>query len=152
MRIHFLAELTKTVDVTRAMGPVFIWSDLEPCIAIVSACLPHLAPLRHIIRDRIPSSFGSERGNGTGNSSRILGGGESSSKGPLFTYGGSRYFGGGDKLKLGDNDDEVELTNRVTTGYQADGQTSSRPSSADNVTDQSIHVQTSYTQTTEHRH
>ncbi|KAI1068509.1 hypothetical protein LB507_004368 [Fusarium sp. FIESC RH6] len=52
VRIHFLNELTKTVDLTRAMGPVFIWSDLEPCIAIVSACLPHLAPLRHVIRDR----------------------------------------------------------------------------------------------------
>ncbi|WZH48505.1 pth11-like integral membrane protein [Fusarium acuminatum] len=152
VRIHFLTELTKTVDVTRAMGPVFIWSDLEPCIAIVSACLPHLAPLRHIIRDKISSSFGSERGKGTGDSSKRWGGGESSSKGPMFTYGGTKYFGGGDKLKLGDNDDEVELTNRVTTGSQAGRQASSRSSSAENVTDQSIYVQTSYTQTTEHRH
>jgi hypothetical protein len=70
----------------------------------------------------------------------------------MFTYGGTKYFGGGDKLKLGDNDDEVELTNRVTTGSQAGRQASSRSSSAENVTDQSIYVQTSYTQTTEHRH
>ncbi|CAJ0544318.1 Ff.00g035570.m01.CDS01 [Fusarium sp. VM40] len=151
VRIHFLTELTKTVDVTRAMGPVFIWSDLEPCIAIVSACLPHLAPLRHIIRDRISSSLGSERGKGTGNSSKKWGGGESSSKDPMFTYGGSRYFGVGDKLKLGDNDDEVELTNRVTAGPQAGRQESSRSSSGENITAQSIYVETSYTQTIEHQ-
>jgi hypothetical protein len=69
----------------------------------------------------------------------------------MFTYGGSRYFGGGDKLKLGDNDDEVELTNRVTAGSQTGRQTSSRSISAENVTDHSIYVQTSYTQTAEHR-
>ncbi|SPJ73839.1 related to integral membrane protein [Fusarium torulosum] len=151
VRIHFLTELTKTVNVTRAMGPVFIWSDLEPCIAIVSACLPHLAPLRHIIRHRISSTFGSERGKGTDSSSKKWGGGESNAKGPMFTYGGSRYFGAGDKLKFGDNDDEVELTNRVIAGSQAGRQTPSRSISADSVVDRSIYVQTSYTQTAEHR-
>lgn len=132
VRIHFLNELTKTVDLTRAMGPVFIWSDLEPCIAIVSACLPHLAPLRHVIRDRVSSTFGSKRGKGTDNSANNLGIGESSSKGPMFTYGGSRYFGRGDKLKLGDNDDEVELTGLGTDMTKTCRQTSSRPSSAEN--------------------
>ena len=132
VRIHFLTELTKTVDLTRAIGPVFIWSDLEPCIAIVSACLPHLAPLRHVIRDRISSTFGSQRGKSTGNSANNLGGGESSSKGPMFTYGGSRYFGRGDKLKLGDNDDEVELTGLGKAVTKSCRQTSSRPSSAEN--------------------
>ncbi|RFN49171.1 pth11-like integral membrane protein [Fusarium flagelliforme] len=131
VRIHFLTELTKTVDLTRAMGPVFIWSDLEPCIAIVSACLPHLAPLRHVIRDRISSTFGSQRGKGTSNSAKNGGGGESSSKGPMFTYGGSRYFSRRDKFKLGDNDDEVELTKLETAVTKACRQTSSRPNFAE---------------------
>ncbi|EWG38386.1 hypothetical protein FVEG_01609 [Fusarium verticillioides 7600] len=70
VRIHFLIELSKTKDVTRAMGPVFIWSDLEPCIAIVSAYLPHLAPLRHIVWDKISSTFGSQDAKGTGTDSK----------------------------------------------------------------------------------
>ena len=120
------------MDLTRAMGPVFIWSALEPCIAIVSACLPHLAPLRHVIRDRLSSTFGSQRGKSTGNSANNLGGEESISKGPMFTYGGSKYFGRRDKLKLGDDDDEVELTGLGTAVTKTCRQTSSRPSSAEN--------------------
>ncbi|KAF4973592.1 hypothetical protein FSARC_166 [Fusarium sarcochroum] len=151
VRIYFLTELTKTANVTRAMGPIFIWSDLEPCIAIVSACLPHLAPLRHIVRDKISSTFGSNGGGQTGTGSKQWKDGGSSSKGPMFTYGGSKYFGGGERLKLGDNDDEVELTNRVTAGPALGNAPSSSSSSTENVTKQSIHVHKSYTQTTERR-
>ena len=98
----------------------------------MSACLPHLAPLRHVIRDRISSTFGSQGGKGTGNSAKNHGGGESSSQGPMFTYGGSRYFGRGDKLKLGDNDDEVELTGLGTAVSKSCRPTSSRPSFTEN--------------------
>ncbi|SCV36303.1 related to integral membrane protein [Fusarium fujikuroi] len=151
VRIHFLAELSKTNDVTRAMGPVFIWSDVEPCIAIVSACLPHLAPLRHIVRDKISSTFGSQDAKGTGIRSKELKSATSNSKGPKFTYGGSRYFGGGDKLKLADHDDEVELTNRITGGSVLGHTVSNHSSSAENIDRQGIHVQTSYTQQRELR-
>ncbi|KAF5650626.1 Pth11-like integral membrane [Fusarium sp. NRRL 52700] len=151
VRIHFLAELSKTKDVTRAMGPVFIWSDLEPCIAIVSACLPHLAPLRHIVRDKISSTLGSEDAKGTGTGSKQWKSAGSNSKGPMFTYGGSKYFGGGDKLKLADHDDEVELTNRITGGETLGQAASTHSSSAENVNRQGIHVQTSYTQQSEQR-
>ncbi|KAF4335777.1 Pth11-like integral membrane [Fusarium beomiforme] len=151
VRIHFLTELTKTRDVTRAMGPVFIWSDLEPCIAIVSACLPHLAPLRHIVRDKISSTFGSQGDKGTGTGSKQWKNGTSNSKGPMFTYEGSRYFGGGDKLKLGDYDDEVELTNRITGTSVLDNMASTQSSSAENIGKQGIPVHTSYTQQAEQR-
>ncbi|KAF4957001.1 hypothetical protein FGADI_3413 [Fusarium gaditjirri] len=151
VRIHFLTELTKTRDVTRAMGPVFIWSDLEPCIAIVSACLPHLAPLRHIVRDKISSTFGSQGDKGAGTGSKQWKSSTSNSKGPIFTYGGSRYFGGGDKLNLGDHDDEVELTNRITGGSVLDNTASTQSSSAENISKPGIHVHTSYTQQAEQR-
>ncbi|VTT83788.1 unnamed protein product, partial [Fusarium fujikuroi] len=151
VRIHFLTELSKTNDVTRAMGPVFIWSDLEPCIAIVSARLPHLAPLRHIVRDKISSPFGSQDAKGTGIRSKESKSATSNSRGPMFTYGGSRYFGGGDKLKLADHDDEVELTNRITGGSVLGHTASNLSSSADNIDRQGIHVQRSYTQQTEQR-
>ncbi|KAF5709794.1 pth11-like integral membrane [Fusarium globosum] len=151
VRIHFLAELSNTNDVTRAMGPVFIWSDLEPCIAIVSACLPHLAPLRHIVRGKISSTFGSQDAKGTGIRSKESKSATSNSKGPMFTYGGSRYFGGGDKLKLADHDDEVELTNRITGGSVLGHAVSNHSSSAENIDRQGIHVQRSYIQQTEQR-
>ncbi|KAF5635262.1 Pth11-like integral membrane [Fusarium tjaetaba] len=151
VRIHFLTELSKTEDVTRAMGPVFIWSDLEPCIAIVSACLPHLAPLRHIVRDKISSTFGSQDAKGTGNGSKQWKSATSNSMGPLFTYGGSKYFGGSDKLRLGDHDDEVELTNRITGDSAVGHAASTNSSSGENVDKQGIHVHKSYTQQTEQR-
>ncbi|GKU03845.1 pth11 integral membrane protein [Fusarium langsethiae] len=153
VRIHFLTELTKIANVTRAMGPIFIWSDLEPCIAIVSACLPHLAPLRHILRQKLSSAFGAE---GTGSGNDTVTGGKvwkdsgSNSNRPLFTYGGSKYFGG-ERLRLGDHDGEVELTNRVAAGP---GTANIRCGSSDSTEDGSkheIHVQTSYTQTRERR-
>ncbi|QGI83686.1 hypothetical protein CEK25_010415 [Fusarium fujikuroi] len=141
----------QTNDVTRAMGPVFIWSDLEPCIAIVSARLPHLAPLRHIVRDKISSPFGSQDAKGTGIRSKESKSATSNSKGPMLTYGGSRYFGGGDMLKLADHDDEVELTNRITGGSVLGHTVSNHSSSAENIDRQGIHVLRSYTQQTEQR-
>lgn len=150
VRIHFLTELTKTANVTRAMGPIFIWSDLEPCIAIVSACLPHLAPLRHMVRHKLSSAFGTERtesGVGTRNGSQPWKDTGSKAKGPLFTYGGSKYFGGGERLKLGDHDDEVELTSRVTAGSVTRNTSSRSLDLEESASKHGIRVQTSYTQT-----
>ncbi|TLS21251.1 uncharacterized protein PpBr36_10570 [Pyricularia pennisetigena] len=53
LRCVYLSELSRAADVTFAMGPVFIWSAIEPCFAIVGACLPHLAPLRRTVRERL---------------------------------------------------------------------------------------------------
>lgn len=45
MRIHYLLILKSTTDVTWAMGPVFIWSSVEPALGIVSSCLISLRPV-----------------------------------------------------------------------------------------------------------
>ncbi|KAJ9149249.1 Pth11-like integral membrane protein [Pleurostoma richardsiae] len=151
VRIYYLTRLIDSIDVTSAMGPLFIWSDLEPSIAIVSACLPHLAPLRHIVHSKISSTFRSNGGSGpTSGSVPWRDGGASSAKGPMFTYGGSRYFGG-DKLKLVDADDEIGLTNRVTAGSVLGKTSSTGSNSAENVNSHSIVVQSSFVQTTSTR-
>ena len=45
------------------MGPVFIWSSVEPSIGIFSACLPNLRPLWVIFRDKVSSYHASTSNN-----------------------------------------------------------------------------------------
>ncbi|WYZ40792.1 hypothetical protein EsH8_IV_001133 [Colletotrichum jinshuiense] len=149
VRIWYLNKFSKAQDITWMMGPVFIWSAIEPSIAIVSACLPHLAPLRRLVHHKLSStqrsgqsgpSSGSTpwRSGGTGNNSQ-------NGKGVLFTYGGSRFnFGGGDgMLKLKESDDEIGLTNRITGGSGV--KTISAGSGSDeNINSGSIVVQSSF--------
>ncbi|OLN97009.1 hypothetical protein CCHL11_02256 [Colletotrichum chlorophyti] len=45
VRIYYLNGLFQNTDVTWWMGPSFAWSSLEPCVAVISACLPTYAPL-----------------------------------------------------------------------------------------------------------
>ncbi|RAH53751.1 hypothetical protein BO85DRAFT_462774 [Aspergillus piperis CBS 112811] len=45
VRIYVLYRFTQAHDITWMMGPLFIWSSIEPSVAIVCACLPHLGPL-----------------------------------------------------------------------------------------------------------
>lgn len=106
-------------DVTWLMGPVFIWSTIEPSVAVVCACLPHLAPLARLAHQSILSSLHSQRS--TAISSARLGGANSGSgqglpKGnktnnrePTFDYGVHQ-------MKRSANDDEIGLTNYVTVG------------------------------------
>lgn len=132
------------------MGPVFIWSAIEPSIAIVSACLPHLAPLRHVVRNKLSSSLGS-KGDSSNNKppwrSHNSGNGVGSQKGnALFTYGGSRFNFGNDKmLKLVEADDEIGLTNRVTGGGLQRKGASSVSGSEENVPSH-IMVQSTFVQ------
>ncbi|UQC78764.1 uncharacterized protein CLUP02_04241 [Colletotrichum lupini] len=135
VRITHLSTFSRALDITWQMGPVFIWSAIEPSIAIVSACLPHLAPLRRLVRHKISSSLGHSSGNAGGGgpssnsapwrlkSKQSASGGKNSSSqngtGALFTYGGSRFNfsgGGGDGKLGGESDDEIGLTNRITAG------------------------------------
>ncbi|KXG53367.1 uncharacterized protein PGRI_004170 [Penicillium griseofulvum] len=115
VRIHFLSQFMKAADVTWLMGPVFIWSTIEPSVAVVCACLPHLAPLARLAHRSILPSLNSQS---AGISSERLGGQSSSgqglqrnkiSHGPKFDYG----F---DKMKRGAHKDEIGLTNYVTVG------------------------------------
>ncbi|OJJ42357.1 hypothetical protein ASPZODRAFT_77114 [Penicilliopsis zonata CBS 506.65] len=60
VRIHYLSVFMHALDVTWLMGPVFIWSTIEPAVAIVCACLPHLAPLAQLAHRSILGSLHSE--------------------------------------------------------------------------------------------
>ncbi|KAH7174851.1 uncharacterized protein B0J16DRAFT_185701 [Fusarium flagelliforme] len=49
VRIHYLNVFSTAVDTTWHMGPVAIWSSVEPSMGIVSACLPSFKSLlRHL--------------------------------------------------------------------------------------------------------
>ncbi|EHA25632.1 hypothetical protein ASPNIDRAFT_141890, partial [Aspergillus niger ATCC 1015] len=50
VRIYVLYRFTQARDITWMMGPLFIWSSIEPSVAIVCACLPHLGPLVRLTR------------------------------------------------------------------------------------------------------
>nr|XP_036586768.1 pth11-like integral membrane protein [Colletotrichum truncatum]KAF6797325.1 pth11-like integral membrane protein [Colletotrichum truncatum] len=156
VRIWFLHKLSIAIDITFAMGNVFIWSALEPSVAIVSACLPHLAPLSHLVRRKISSK---NRSNGHSaplpdrapwRSGRS--GAEDRSQtgaGALFTYGGSRFAFGNSKdgrAKLGEVDDEIGLTNRIPVGDVVVKSMSAASGSDENINSRSVVVQSSFTQ------
>lgn len=119
MRIHYLSKFMSAADVTWLMGPVFIWSTIEPSVAVVCACLPHLAPLARLAHQSILSSLHSQRsitisserlGGPNGGSGRGLQRGNKTNKcEPTFDYG----F---DQMKRSASDDEIGLTNYVTVG------------------------------------
>ncbi|KAF9638831.1 pth11-like integral membrane protein [Lasiodiplodia theobromae] len=121
VRIYYLAVFIKTVDVTWLMGPVFIWSSVEPSIGILSACLPNLRPLFRSLRERMSSAERSHSSDRTGQRSGSSdtpwrSGGHAGQRGS--SYGGSRFgFGSGDgALKLVEEEDEIHLTNRAMGG------------------------------------
>lgn len=142
------------VDVTWLMGPVFIWSTIEPSVAVVCACLPHLAPLARLAQRSILSSYQSENSAITpsGRSRRLRGdsGKErstanlSSGRVPTFDYG----F---DKMKTGAYDDEIGLTNYVTAGPK-EGKNPSIESVSEGLGhDHTIAVQSDFVQSTSPR-
>lgn len=60
VRIYYLVLLQTAIDLTWLMGPIFIWSCVEPSIGVLSACLPVMAPLLRIIfRNWVSSSSNS---------------------------------------------------------------------------------------------
>ncbi|KAK7408028.1 hypothetical protein QQX98_009801 [Neonectria punicea] len=102
VRIYYLNGLFKNIDAAWWMGPSFAWSSIEPSVAIISACLPTLAPLFRMGRNKSTSNpyYVSDRTgqSGTGNHhSRNVAG--------RFNAGHSRI-----------EDDEVELTYKVQGG------------------------------------
>ncbi|KAJ5823777.1 hypothetical protein N7447_006117, partial [Penicillium robsamsonii] len=145
VRIYFLSEFMKTADVTWLMGPVFIWSTIEPSVAVVCACMPHLAPLARLAHRSILSSLHSQRA--TGISSKGMEGQSGSGQGlqrnkinnhgPTFDYGFNKMKGA--------NDDEIGLTNYVTVGPNG-GMHPSNDSVEDISQNHSIAVHSSFVQ------
>lgn len=45
VRLHYITFFKNSIDVTWTISSVYVWSTLEPCIAIICACLPALQPV-----------------------------------------------------------------------------------------------------------
>ncbi|KAJ5122433.1 hypothetical protein N7526_009370 [Penicillium atrosanguineum] len=116
VRIYYLSVFMSSVDLTWLMGPVFIWSTIEPCVAVVCACLPHLAPLARLAHRAILSSYQSQ--NSTHKSEerlrRLPSGSGQSKQRNKFRKDGPTFDFGLDQMKRSANDDEIGLTNYVS--------------------------------------
>ncbi|KAJ5523030.1 hypothetical protein N7513_012574 [Penicillium frequentans] len=45
VRLNYITFLKNNIDLTWTISSVYVWSTLEPCIAIICACLPALQPV-----------------------------------------------------------------------------------------------------------
>ncbi|ROV97415.1 hypothetical protein VMCG_06877 [Cytospora schulzeri] len=59
VRIYYLSEFMSALDITYVMGPVFIWSSVEPSVGILGACMPTFPPLLKLARDKVRKGYGS---------------------------------------------------------------------------------------------
>ncbi|KAL4811207.1 hypothetical protein BDV18DRAFT_155812 [Aspergillus unguis] len=105
VRIYYLRKFMSTADVTWLMGPVFIWSTIEPSVGVVCACLPHFAPLARIAHRSISSGYHSRQATGGQSENRQW---------PSHKYNSKQYAS--NRMNKGTDDDEIGLTNYVTTG------------------------------------
>ncbi|OKL56975.1 hypothetical protein UA08_07782 [Talaromyces atroroseus] len=127
IRITSFSKFESALDITHEMGPVFIWSTIEPSIAIVCACLPHLAPLAKKAGSAFASRYGkstsarptdqSQRADNPGNDN--ISGYEQPQNGGirLFNYGSGTKTSPHHMKRLNVSDDVVHLTDQVTVGH-----------------------------------
>ncbi|KAM0351009.1 hypothetical protein ACHAPU_002787 [Fusarium lateritium] len=101
-RIYYLWLFFQKIDTTWSMGPSFAWSSLEPSVAIISACLPTLAPLFRLNR------MGSTSRSTPSNNNELS---HAASK-RFQLFSGNRNNG----TELQSEDDELELTYNVGRG------------------------------------
>ncbi|KAL4930444.1 uncharacterized protein BDV17DRAFT_280724 [Aspergillus undulatus] len=113
VRIYYLSLFMKTIDITWHMGTVFIWSTIEPAVAIVCACLPHFAPLAKLAHRSISSSFSSRKSTNVISTSHSRKSGQSHKGGSIL---GSRGRVPTFRPDRTEDDDEIGLTNYVTVG------------------------------------
>ncbi len=97
VRIYYLFNLTKEVDVSWILGPAFAWSSLEPSIAIISACLPTYAPLFRFLKNK-----------GSASRSKDYIGRSTGQVGNHSQVGAGAAFGNQAHIRI--EDDEMELT------------------------------------------
>lgn len=117
---------SSAIDVTWYMGPVCVWSAVEPSIGILSACLPNMRPLFVFIRSKVSSSSRSEGQSCT------------ASEPGLITWGGSGGPGpkGAKGVHRGKDEDELRLTNNnysMTNIVTAGGPSESEVSQGDGI-------------------
>ncbi|KAF2138879.1 uncharacterized protein K452DRAFT_311331 [Aplosporella prunicola CBS 121167] len=110
IRIYYLTRWSAAKDISWAMGPVFIWSSVEPAIGIVSACLPTLGPLFHFARDRSYGSSSNNRSGYTPHTGASAGWRNKSNSGAQATFGGGRFFRDDKTDTFVREEDEINLT------------------------------------------
>ncbi|CAF3492895.1 unnamed protein product [Fusarium graminearum] len=126
-RIYYLWGFFQNLDATWWMGPSFAWSSLEPSVAIISACLPTLAPLFRLGRMNTTS-----RGTPSGGNELSKSG---SKHFQLFSV--NRTKGTGFQ-----SDDEVELTYDVGRGGTSDSAPWNNKENKESSAEQGIVVST----------
>ncbi|KAF7631609.1 hypothetical protein AFLA_012464 [Aspergillus flavus NRRL3357] len=114
VRICAITKMKDSVDITWVIGDAMIWSNVEPCIGIVSACLPTLRPLlRQIPQLRLWGMFGSS---GLSRDYKMTGEGTSGISGtPLQSTGNRSGYraSNGKKYQFWPEEDEIYLTTDV---------------------------------------
>ncbi|PYI06949.1 hypothetical protein BO78DRAFT_367638 [Aspergillus sclerotiicarbonarius CBS 121057] len=158
VRIYVLYQFTQARDVTWMMGPVFIWSSIEPSVAIVCACLPHLAPLARLAHLQLLSSRGDKSGRPTSPSVpwRSRGSGDPNlppTDSRLSQLERSWDLATGRSHRPGweTSEDEIGLTNQVTRSMAAHSQRSLESAPEDPLAGHSIVVESSLEQSVSNR-
>lgn len=103
------------------MGPVCVWSAVEPSIGILSACLPNMRPIFVFVRNKVSSSNRSEAQSRTVSAPGLVtwgGSGGPGSKGAK----GSHHRKDEDELRLTNNN--YSMTNIVTAGGPSESEVS----------------------------
>ncbi|GKU22926.1 unnamed protein product [Fusarium langsethiae] len=127
-RIYYLWGFFQNLDATWWMGPSFAWSSLEPSVAIISACLPTLAPLFRLGRMNATS-----RGTPSGGNELSKSG---SKHFQLFSVNRTKGTG------FHSDDDEVELTYDVGRGGASDSAPCNKNDNKESSAEQGIVVST----------
>ncbi|EQB55051.1 hypothetical protein CGLO_05055 [Colletotrichum gloeosporioides Cg-14] len=117
VRVHYLEVFSTATDITWMMGPVAIWSSVEPSVGIFSACLPSFKPLLRAIRGRNMKSS------------------SSGDKGSIYPLGSKGTRSTRPRLRL---DDEIALQSQAVGG----GGSGSMHSENDSEFGRHIHVKT----------
>ncbi|KAJ6130756.1 hypothetical protein N7512_003536 [Penicillium capsulatum] len=150
VRIYYISIFMRGPDATWDMGPVFIWSTIEPAIALACACMPHLTPLAKAAHQSVVSSFSTQKSKFSSSSS-------SSSKPHVYHRSGSSRSGPGARRSIvfgsrgptfesrTEAEDEIGLTNCVEVGTKDKAQFYG---SDDQLPQMGVHVHSSIEQTT----
>ncbi|EAU30738.1 predicted protein [Aspergillus terreus NIH2624] len=138
IRIWAITKMKVSVDITWAIGDAMIWSNVEPCIGIVSACLPTLRPLlRQIPQLKLWGFFdSSSRGWGSaGVSSKIPDSADPSSSIAASANRSAYRSPTGKRNQFRPEEDEIYLTTDVehTHTLRRDGNGAPSIGSVDNT-------------------
>jgi hypothetical protein len=120
VRIVNLNDLIHATDITYTMGPVFVWSCVEPYVGILCACLPTYAPLVRMFWNKMRGKsldHDSKYNSNTGalNSTNALNS-KAQKAGYRLSMKPSSWNRLGDSNSRLRNDDELELTNNISGG------------------------------------